>query len=463
MKRVFALLLCVVVLCCVSPFAAGAQKPAAEASGFEPVLRFVAASDTHVRDEGDFTTERIGKMMEEAYQFAAQDAKHPTVDALLLAGDVTDDGTETEFAKLEKTLDAAVKDETKLLAIAAKNHDGYNLSRKEERAAISAITGNDADFHVTINGYHFIGLSVSSKFLSHYDQGQLDWLREQLDAATAENPNQPVFVMHHEHVNNTVYGSSSVEKWGVPYFNDILEQYPQVVDFSGHSHYPLNHPNSVWQGAFTAINTGAVKSTDFTVEDLRDIATSPENRKCSTYWLVEVDAANRLRLRGMDLLAGKVLCEYVLDNPADPANRSFTPEQKAAESKAPVFREGAALKIEVKEGGATVTAPAAQSTDGMPVMLYRAYCSDATGKDVVVAWTLPEYYIADTPDTVDLQLSGLSKGEYRVRVVAETAYGVQSAPLEAQLQIESPGSIGAYFERVGMWLSHEWTRFTHSF
>jgi len=455
MKKILSLLLCVLILCSALCVAVGAKNaPVAAAGKFVPVLRFIAASDTHVRDEGDFTCERIEKMMEETYRLAAQDAAHPTLDALLLAGDVTDDGNATEFEKLENTLHTAVKSETKLLAIAAKNHDGYHMSREDERNTIAAITGNDADFHVVINGYHFIGLSVSSKWLSHYDKGQLNWLKEQLDAATAEKPNQPVFVMHHEHVKNTVYGSSSFERWGVPYFNDILEQYPQVVDFSGHSHYPLNHPNSVWQGAFTAINTGAVKSTDYTVEDMRDIASYPDNRKCSTYWIVELDAANRMHLRGMDLLAGKVLCEYTLDNPADSANRDFAPEKKAAASTAPVFSEGALREVAAQSGGCTITVNNAQSTDGMPVVLYRAYAIDENGKEIAKTWTMPQYYITDAPDTVELTLKGLGKGTYTLKVVAETAYGVQSAPLQTELTLTSPSKFSALITRTAMRVWH---------
>lgn len=452
MKKLICVLLSIIF--CVSLVLAPSASAFTLEPAFEPVLRFVAASDTHLRDDDNVNAERIKKMMNYAYRTAAEDKNHPTVDALLLAGDVTHDGTRTEFDKLQKTLDSSLKEETRLLAIAAQNHDGYKLSRKEERKVISSITGLNADFHLVVNGYHFIGLSVSGKFPAHYDKAQLSWLREQLDAAVLDNPDQPVFVMHHEHVKNTVYGSSSFERWGVPHFNDILKDYPQVVDFSGHSHYPLNHPNSVWQGAFTAIGTGAVKSTDYTVEDLRDIASSPDNAKCSTFWIVELDKLNRLHLKGIDLLAEKVLCEYILENPADPNNREFSPENKAKMSKAPVFEDGATIKAEAGKGTCTVTAPLAKSSDSFAVVLYRAYAKDKNGKIVAETWTQPEYFIADGKKEVKLTLKGLSKGEYTVSAVAETAYGVQSAPLETKISLNSPSAFSAFFTRIGLWFYH---------
>lgn len=450
-KRLFALLSALLCLSFVFGTIASAftLKPA-----FEPVLRFVAASDTHLRDDDNVNVERIKKMMNYAYRTAAEDKKHPTVDALLLAGDVTNDGTKTEFDKLKKTLDSSLKENTRLLAIAAKNHDGYHMSRTKERAEISSITGLNADFHLVVGGYHFIGLSVSGKFPAHYDKAQLSWLREQLDDAVLDDPDKPVFVMHHEHVKNTVYGSSSFERWGVPYFNDILKDYPQVVDFSGHSHYPLNHPNSVWQGEFTAVGTGAVKSTDYTVEDMRDIASSPDNKKCSTFWIVEIDRNSRMRLRGIDLLAEKVLCEYILDNPANPENREFSTANKEAISKPPVFAPDAKITAKVQKGTCTVTAPLAKSSDGFAVVLYRAYAKDKNGKTVAETWTQPEYFIADGKKEVKLTLKGLSKGEYTVSAVAETAYGVQSEAIETQISVDSPSAFGAFFVRVGLWFAH---------
>lgn len=459
MKKLLSILLCAALIF-VPYMTAGAKTLTADAaSDFQPVLRFVASSDTHIKDENDLTAQRITQMMQTAYALAAQDSKHPQVDALLIAGDVTNDGTKSEFEKLKKTVYGALKDETRFLAIAAKNHDGYDMKRSEVRDTIASITGNDADFHVVINGYHFIGLSVSAHPLSHYDKGQLAWLKEQLDAATAEDADKPVFVMHHEHVKNTVFGSSGFERWYVTHFNDILTKYPQVVDFSGHSHYPLNHPDSVWQGAFTAIGTGAVFYTDYTVEDLRDCSSSATNENVSNFWLVELDAANRMRLRGIDLLARKVLCEYILDNPADPANREFTPEKKAQASTAPVFEPNTGLSVSVEKGTCNIQVAPAKSTDGMPIVLYRAFATDTSGKVISKTWTMPWYCIADAPDTVKLTLQGLGKGTYTLSVVAETAYGVQSEALKTELTLTEPGQCAAFFTRVDLWLTHLWDVF----
>ncbi len=409
-------------------------KAPADDTDFTPVFRFIASSDSHVKAGFDTNSRRIQKMIRLGYAIADADEEYNDLDAVLIAGDMTDDGRKDQFCAVRSSVYSCLKDGTEFLGITAKNHDGYKMSRKEVHDYCGALFGGTSDFHAVIGGYHFIGLSASENDEVHYDDGQIAWLRTQLEEATAEDPLRPVFVMHHEHVANTVYGSSDFEGWGMSYFTDVLDDFPQVVDFSGHSHYPLNDPRSVWQGDFTAVGTGALYYTELTVDDTRTI--HPDGyKKVATFWIVELDASNRIRLRGIDLIAQKVLCEYILENPADPANRDYTPEKRAAASLPPLFDEGAEVKVRSRSGGCRVTVPAARSADGMPVVLYRAFAYGPDGSEAAGAWTLPNYYETGTDKTVSVTLQDLPKGDYEVRVVAETAYGVQSAPLTAELKV----------------------------
>ena len=430
--RLLALLL-TVLLCAGVLFAVPAF--AADDTAFVPVLRFVASSDTHVTGTGDVRTARIDKMISKAYDVADHDETYKALDAVLVVGDLTEDGTPEQFAAFDQAMHTALRDETKLIAVVAKNHDGYNQSRDTIRATCEDITGNGADFHVVLNGYHFIGISASANKALHYDAGQLRWLKQQLDDAVKEDANKPVFVMHHEPSVETVYGSRIFDGWGIPYFGALLRQYRQVVEICGHSHYPVSDPRSVWQGAYTAINTGALKNLEFTVDELRSYHPA-DYYDVANYWIVEVNAQNDLRLRGMDVNAGAVLCDYVLKNPADRANRDFTPAKRKAASKPPVFAENAALQATPVDSGCKVIAPAAVSTDGMPVILYRITAKNALGVPVAKSWTLAPFYRADGSDAIELSLEALAAGTYTVCVTAENAYGGQSAPLQTTVTIE---------------------------
>ena len=401
---------------------------------FAPVFRFIASSDSHVETYLDIESHRIQKMLRLGYAVADADPAYNALDAVLVAGDLTDDGRKDQFNAFAAALRSELRPETRFLGVTAASHDGNTMRRREVHDYYNAVTGNTADFHTVIGGFHFIGLSASDNDDEHYDEGQAAWLRAQLEEAVAEDPLKPVFVMHHEHVRNTVYGSSDFEGWGVPYFTEVLNDFPQVVDFSGHSHYPLNDPRSVWQGAFTAVGTGAIYYAEFTVDDVRTI--HPDGyRQVSTCWIVEIDAENRIRMRGLDILNQEFLCEYVLENPADPANRDYTPEKRAAASLAPRFSSDAAVKTLRIAGNCDCTVPAAQSADGMPVVLYRAAAYNADGSVAASAFTIPKYYVAGNENNITVRLTGLAKGTYEIRVVAETAYGVDSEPLTASLTV----------------------------
>ena len=402
--------------------------------GFTPVLRFIAASDTHVETYFDIETRRIQKMLRLGYAVADADTAYGALDAVLIAGDLTDDGRKAQFNAFEAALSSEMREGTRFLGVTAKSHDGGAMTRRETHEYCTALTGNPPDFHTVITGFHFLGLSASEDDSVHYDDGQIAWLRAQLEAATAEDPLKPVFVMHHEHVRGTVYGSSEFEGWGETYFTDVLNDFPQVVDFSGHSHYPLNDPRSLWQGEFTAIGTGSVYYTEFTIDAYRSY-NPPDAYDVSTCWIVEVDANNRVRLRGMDVLNQECLCEYILENPADPANRAYTPELRSASSRPPLFAGDAKIKTTRLAGTLVCKVPAAESADGMPVVLYRAAAYDANGEIAAETRTLPKYYVAGSEDTITLRLSGLKPGDYVIRIVAETAYGVDSEPLTAPVTV----------------------------
>ena len=400
------------------------QAPKTEADDFVPVTRFIVTSDSHITTIGDVQSSRLEKMIKLGYKIAEKDEDYKKLDAVLIAGDVTDMGTKIAFGSIKAAVKPVLKDETQFLATVSTSHDDRSIG-KESLSLYEEIMGQETDFHRVINGFHFIGVSASKIEGEHYDEQQKQWLREQLDAAVADDPSKPIFVIQHEHISNTVYGSSDFEGWGMPDFAEILKDYPQVIDFSGHSHYPINDARSIWQGEYTALGAGGLYYTEITVDDVKTV--HPKNyRFVSTFWVVEIDADNRIRMRAVDLGAKEYLCEYLLESPLD---RQYTPEQQIARSKAPVFKNGTSLKIRNN----TVIFDVAESADGMPIFIYRAFAVDAQGNKTPVGKTVPEYYRYKVPDTVKIQLEDLPEDCVAIEIVAENCYGMQSEPINAQI------------------------------
>lgn len=388
---------------------------------FSSVMRFVVTSDSHITTIGDFQSTRLEKMIKMGYKIAEKDEEYNKLDAVLVAGDITDMGTKIAFGSIKAATKPVLKGDTQFLATVSTSHDDRSLG-KESLALYEEIMGQETDFHRVINGFHFIGVSASKTEGEHYSEYQKEWLTEQLDTAVADDPSKPIFVIQHEHISNTVYGSSDFEGWGMPDFNDILKNYPQVIDFSGHSHYPINDPRSVWQGEYTALGTGGLYYTELTVDDIKTYHPS-DYRFVSTFWVVEVDADNRIRLRAVDLGAKEYLCEYILESPAD---RNYTPEQQMKRSKPPVFENDASIRVI----GDKVIFDAAESADGMPIFIYRAFAVDAEGNRTPVGKAVAGYYRYNVPDTVKIALENLPEGDYTLEVVAENCYSIQSEPLK---------------------------------
>ncbi len=400
---------------------------------FLPVLRFAVCSDAHIEGIGSPGYNRLKRVIDYSLDYASGDGKHSKADAFLIAGDITNKGTKAEFDAFKEIYDYGGEKALKLLCTVAKGHDSITMGKKV-LGYYKSLTGQETDFHRVIGGYHFIGLSVCPLPRLYYTPMQKRWLKKQLELAVADTPDRPVFVFHHEHVRDTVYGSSKLDGWGHPFFKRLLKNYPNVVDFSGHSHYPLNDPRSLWQREYTAIGTGSLKYTELTVDGERKV--HPDSfEDCASFLIVEADAGGNLRIIGIDCLAEEILCEYYLKNPADKNNREYTGEKQRARSLPPVFPVGAEITLTEQDGFYSAVYPAAVSTDGMPVFIYRIYAEKEDGKAVKERKTVPTYYLYSHEEKLTTALGRLPKGKFTVRIAAETPYGVRSEYIEKTAEI----------------------------
>ena len=395
---------------------------------FVPVMRFVAASDTHVITMGDTGCRRITKMMKQAYALADQDADYNKVDAVVFSGDLTDEGSMTAYAAFGATVSNVLRDETQALALAAvASHDGNFYAKGDSLGMFTQVTGQQPDYHTVINGYHFIVVSACADENAHYLPQQVEWLDQELAAAVADAPDKPVFVFQHEHITDTVFGSYTYEGWGVTYFTEVLEKYPQVVDISGHSHYPSNDPRSIWQGTFTAIGDCGLSYAEFSVDGVNSI--HPDGCKTVAQALIlEIDADNRILVKVLDITAGEILCTYLVDNVTDAVKTTYSHDARRAAANAPVFADDA--EITYKKGliNATVTVPQAAVEEGNEIYLYRIAVKNDAGETLYAAWEFSEYYFASRPDSISFKFS-MPDGAAYAEVVAEDVWGNQSAAL----------------------------------
>ena len=397
---------------------------------FTPVVRFVVCSDIHLDgDENQQAAKRFANLFNDMYDYA-EGCEYKNLDAVLVAGDFTGGGAEKEYQIFNKIVEENKKDETQLLAVLG-NHEfidyrdvdatvGYDVYRK--------YINEDVDTDVVINGYHFIGVSYDDNGSTF--SGKTKWLDERLKKATAEDPDKPVFVYQHPHPALTVYGSVN---WGDVETRAVLSKYPQVVNFSGHSHYAASDPRSVWQGEFTAVGCGSLSAFMGNLNYIDGDKDAPGNSGGA--WLVECDANGNVSMKLYDIENRTFFdnIDYYFTNLSKTSKRTYTWRQQKALDTAPKFPEGATVTSYVDENNDTIiTFPEAEGY--YPAENYKIKVTRKS--KTVYSGTVISEYVRATDDDVSVNLGHLSSGEYKVKIVAYSPYAKKGEKIKQTITVE---------------------------
>ena len=397
---------------------------------FTPVVRFVVCSDIHLDgDENQQAAKRFANLFNDMYDYA-EGCEYKNLDAVLVAGDFTGGGAEKEYQIFNKIVNENKKDETQLLAVLG-NHEfidyrdvdatvGYDVYRK--------YINEDVDTDVVINGYHFIGVSYDDNGSTF--SGKTKWLDERLKKATAEDPDKPVFVYQHPHPALTVYGSVN---WGDVDTRAVLSKYPQVVNFSGHSHYAASDPRSVWQGEFTAVGCGSLSAFMGNLNYIDGDKDAPGNSGGA--WLVECDANGNVSMKLYDIENRTFFdnIDYYFTNLSKTSKRTYTWRQQKALDTAPKFPEGATVTSYVDENNDTIiTFPEAEGY--YPAENYKIKVTRKS--KTVYSGTVISEYVRATDDDVSVNLGHLSSGEYKVKIVAYSPYAKKGEKIKQTITVE---------------------------
>jgi 3',5'-cyclic AMP phosphodiesterase CpdA len=183
------------------------QQPQQPTDEWGTVLRFVVTSDLHLRAT-DYDYESY-RMLQELYSTAygyseAQD--YNKLDAIIFAGDFTENGKEAEMTKFFDFVKTNTKVGTTARAVLG-NHEFYatryddgttdddrysDTSVRNTYENFLRISGySSVDAHLVVNGYHFIVLN-NDRYALDYDGSKfspqkLAWLETELQNAAAQD------------------------------------------------------------------------------------------------------------------------------------------------------------------------------------------------------------------------------------------------------------------------------------
>lgn len=412
-----------------------------KAEDFQPVLRFAVCSDVHLGEDenGQKNAKKFRGFFDKVYELSRADKNHGTLDAVIVAGDMTEEGKAEQYKIYKEITDENLKEETKLITVMG-NHEqiAYRDTATPEKAAevFEKYIGEKTDTHNVIGGYHFIGLSYDNNGQEAF-KTKLTWLREQLDEAVKDTGDKPIFVFQHPHAALTVYGSVN---WANMDIRRIFKDYPQVVDFSGHSHYAANDPRSIHQSTFTAIGCGAITGA---MGNLSYISGDEYgDGESATFWLCEVNENGDVRLRLYDLVSDCYYdgVDYLLKDVGNKRKRAYTWGRMMAQDTAPTFPEKAKISADINEKGeVSISFPEASG-------YYRAENYKITlsggGQAVSNMVVLSDYTRAkDFEKTVSF--GELKEGQYTVKIRAFSPYAKRGETLEWGFTVGENGKIDA--------------------
>ena len=284
----------------------------------EILLDFAVISDVHMTDE---YLRRV--MLECGLDDMDKAVNKP--DALIVAGDMTDDGIESDYENFRKAFSAYNPAENILLAVG--NHDTWTDEDDRYEPAkenfikyskeISSRELTESYYSTEINGYTFIVMASEDTHVAAYiSPAQLSWLRAEMDKAAEKG--LPIFVVSHWPVAFThglpeSFGEDEPEPMDGSFGdqNDeveaILKDYENVFLISGHIHNGLvNEEKSGYYGYASVESYGSLHSVNL---PSYMYPTSRGNFMNGNGYSIEV-YENEVVLRARNFIAGVWLTDY---------------------------------------------------------------------------------------------------------------------------------------------------------
>lgn len=417
----------------------------------------------------DYTTVANGAdhLIKALNYFKTQD-----VDMVILNGDIVNAvGDYAGYSAYNKVIDYVYGEDridTPHFIYPMGNHEFYGASQEHQ---FFKATNLPLNARTIINGYSFISIANSKvekkdEELAQsngtlpdgtYNAQRIAFLKNQLTQAAKEAPEQPIFVFLHMPIDDSIAGGH----WATPQFEEIytiLQNYPQAVVFTSHSHYCLSDERSVVQKDFTMVNTGTTSYFDFdwlkqedipkdiSIKDFlsgnhaslknKDYLINPEllgieksddvpfRSEVNNGLILDVDVEkNAFTLDKVNFNFGVKFGERFTMNLYN--KNSFTRTALLlGKGKMPFF-DNQSISVQLDDDRVVLTFGAANQS--VPSKYYLYELIDEIGRTTYIRHFAKNYILGyDTDYTEQHVLRGLNEGKYTLRVFAVNSFGLTS-------------------------------------
>lgn len=263
-----------------------------------PLFSFSVMSDVHVISTDSSSQLLLRQALADHHEL------RPDSKLLVLNGDLTN-GSESDYRSL---LGLLSRQPHAPVQATMGNHEYYGVYRapdgkmdytkmntswtsRDAVALFNRMMGYDKPYHeLVVEGYRFLFLSgeayrdvdASVNEDAYLSPEQLSWLSERLAAASSADAGKPVFVFLHQPLPQTLDGTD--QELGVVQHKELralLDAHPNVILFSGHTHWNVETTSQVKQLKFLAASSASVR-------EVWSAKNEPETQALSQSLIVDV-------------------------------------------------------------------------------------------------------------------------------------------------------------------------------
>ena len=350
--------------------------------------------------------------------------KEQEVDAIVIAGDITDIANTANYAVYNKAVSDVYGNDAPEMILTMGNHDFWTVKHSVQAPKQQVYdlfedeVGQTVNYHTEVNGFHFIALSPDTHSLNFHSS--IDWLEEQLAEAAADAPDNPIFIVAHTNAAGTTPGATSAE------LGEALENYPQAVVFSGHTHYAVQDERTIYQENFTSIDLGA--SSYYTIVD-RNYENKPSTQgQMNMFARLLTVNGNEMEIKRVHVGTGETEKQpYTFKLPLKKEEFTYT-SARAENAVAPTFAEGASITVTATTvaGAIKLSFPAASCPTDM-VYAYRVRIAEQGATlPIVNKFYATDFYkgVASIKQTNEYTITGLEVGKtYEISITARESFG----------------------------------------
>ncbi len=459
--------------------------------GGKPNVRVGIITDIHVRFDGK-TGRMTGFASDKAYVHALEWFRDRNVDAVMIAGDMADQGMIIELKCVAEDWFKVFPDD--------KAPDGHRVERifvfgnhdwdvfkpysrygakDESELPAHVVSGNyrlhwrnffhedfSRVFLKTVKGYSFIG----AHWMLEKDEtpGNRYACTECYFAEHGKelDHSRPFFYVQHPHPKGTVYPFTRFHDGGAA--TRALSPFPNAIAITGHSHYSLTDERGIWQGGFTSIGAGCMRFAE-PPRDANPPAGYANTR--AKFELEKYDTDKLMPLQWPDWTGHQCMLMDIYDDRVvfarhDVMNdlpladdwvvplgeaKPYEHAKRAAEMPAPQFRKNARLKVErvraktrgrnpdhsdaVEKDAVMVTVPQADAVPGARPVVYEMAALHAGGrKDFLPALDCgcthsPKNAKMQKPLEWKIDATEMPAGKFRLEVTPVGWFGAKGRPI----------------------------------